>query len=261
MFLMRRKIISTIIALTLCLCSAFASAPTNNLGADKSKTNEVSMTRISEEDLNTPRITLSEAQVQEQKNDSNSDVSTTSVNATISQDYYVQEISVSPLYYSPDDNNIYSPNPESINRTIRKVSDLQPRFESLVLSPDQTADFYNDIDASAEAAAEVDGRSYEFYGWNLTVKAVVQAQNPLYIKYTPNPEEDCFNPVGEQTLDIPYQSTIATINLMFKSSTDSRDTLQTYGLRGGFYFRYPSGPNAGQTGSMMVSPYFATNWE
>lgn len=197
---MRRKIISTIIALTLCLCSAFASAPTNNLGADKSKTDEVSMTRISEEDLNTPRITLSEAQVQEQKNDSNSDVSTTSVNATISQDYYVQEISVSPLYYSPDDNNIYSPNPESINRTIRKVSDLQPRFESLVLSPDQTADFYNDIDASAEAAAEVDGRSYEFYGWNLTVKAVVQAQNPLYIKYTPNPEEDCFNPVGEQTL-------------------------------------------------------------
>jgi len=35
----------------------------------------------------------------------------------------------------------------------------------------------------------------------------------------------------------------------------------TYGLRGGLYFRYPSGPNAGQTGSMMVSPYFATNWE
>src|SRR5699024_10005242 len=158
MFLMRRKIISTIIALTLCLCSAFASAPTNMIGADKSKNDEVSMTRISEEELNTPRITLSEAQVQEQKNDSNSDVSTTSVNATISQDYYVQEISVSPLYYSPDDNNIYSPNPESINRTIRKVSDLQPRFESLVLSPDQTADFYNDIDASAEAAAEVDGR-------------------------------------------------------------------------------------------------------
>lgn len=258
---MRRKIISTIIALTLCLCSAFASAPTNNLGADKSKTDEVSMTRISEEDLNTPRITLSEAQVQEQKNDSNSDVSTTSVNATITQDYYVEDIVVKPLFECIDDGGVYYYNDETLCREIRRWVDNQPRFESLTLNREETADFYDEIDSAAIAASENDGRTYKFYGWDFTTHVIVQAEDPLYIKYTPDPNEDCINKKGEQTITIPYQSTRVTIPLIFKSSTDDRDTLQSYGCNGGFYFRYPSGPNVGKIGSLMVSPNFATNWE
>jgi hypothetical protein len=271
MFLMRRKIISTIIALTLCLSSAFAATPisTDVLSTNvNTKTNDVSLIQIDKADLNTPKISLSkapilisEAENDEKNADNSAPTSTQSVNAIITQDYLVEDITVRPIFQSSADGETYYINYETLYKQIRRWVDNQPRFESLTLTREETADFYNEIDAIAIAASANDGVTYKFYGWDFTTNVIVQAENPLYIKYTPDPNEDCINENGEQTMTIPYQSTRATIHLMFKSSTDDRDTLQSYGCNGGFYFRYPSGPNVGKIGSLMVSPNFATNRE
>lgn len=264
---MKRKILSTLIALSLCMTSAFAATLISGhdaihisaYGADA-----LTLTKVDVEDIGSPQITASEAFMgdaediaeaivdEETARDS---ISVQAVSGTIDPDFLVKDITVKPLVLCIEDQSLYSIN--GIYRQAHRWSDTQPRFQTLYLTQAETVEFYKAIDSAINTLSAQDGRTYSFIGWDISTQLYVQAERPQSIRWTPS--QECLTGTTERTMQISYQGTDVTIREFFQITADDLSIRKYLGIRGGFYFLYPTGPNAGSQGSIAVSAGFTTN--
>lgn len=262
---MRRKLISTIIVLTLCLTSAFAASPNHVIDKGNANTNTITLSKVDETKLDSPQIVFSEAkkintQIIPDATDNSettaNDVATQDAKATITPDFLVNDITVKPLILCEEDRGLYTI--EGVYRRAHRWADNQPRFERLYLSPEETAEFYLDIVNAIEQLSTQNNQTYSFIGWDFSTQLYVQAQSPKEIKWTPSAE--CITGTEQRVLNIPYQNTNVDIKEYFQITSDDLNILKPLGIRGAFYFTYLTGPNVGKTGSLMISSGFTTNW-
>lgn len=264
---MKRKILSTIIALTLCFVSAFATniSPDNNFAdSEINMANNLTLTPIDKADLGSPKITFSEAPMINLQDVTESIIGVDTVDDFIAnkevvrailQDFIVNDITVKPLIICMEDQGIYSIN--QIYRQAHRWVDNQPRFQTLYLTQEETIKFYNEISNAIDTLSAQHGKTYYFIGWDFSTQIYVQAERPQSITWTPS--KQCITGTDERTLKIPYKTTVANIQEFFQITADDLYIRKPLSVRGGFFFLYPTGPNAGKQGSLAISAGFTTN--
>lgn len=173
-----------------------------------------------------------------------SEVSTNA--ATVFNSLLIRQIIGYPLIHCLEDNGLYYFDGIRAIATWTSTTSM----ESLRLTSAQVASLYSQVN---NAILDLnDGKTYGIVGWRMWVRVETSAENPINVKWTPT--GTCLSGQGEHTVNIPYKSTVLTLDEMFLLPENYSDYYRI-ACGGAFYFSYPNG----SPGSIMMSAGISVN--